>query len=437
VRNETGIFSVDNKPYNLFDITKGQFDRIADRLGLNQAVRDLLRLPMREVHFSIPIRMDDGQSRIFRGIRVQHNDARGPCRGGIRFHPEQSADNIRALAMLMTWKCAVVDLPLGGSMGGVAFDPHDLSQLELERLCRGWVRQVSKNVGPEWDVPGPDLMTSSQHMLWMLDEYEVIHGEKSPGFITGKPVGLGGSLGRNEATGYSVMITVREALKDLGIKPENTTASVQGFGNVAQHAIELYLRMGGKVICVSCWDHEDHVTYAYRKKEGINIEQLLSITNPFGEINRQKALALGYECLPGDEWVQQEVDILIPAALENQITAQSVQMIQSRVKIIAEGANGPTTPDADLILGERGIWVIPDLLANAGGFICSYFEQVQGNMNYYWRRDEVLGKIDVQMTDAYLDVSEVAKKSGLNLRDAAYMIAVDRVAHACRERGWV
>jgi len=429
--------TMNSRAYNFFEITKNQFDRIANQLGLNQAVRDLLRLPMREYHFSIPSRLDDGQIKIFWGIRVQHNDARGPCRGGIRFHPEQSADNIRALAMLMTWKCAVVDLPLGGSMGGVTFDPHDLSLLEQERLCRGWVRQIWKNVGPEWDVPGPDLMTNAQHMLWMLDEYEVIHGKKSPGFIIGKPVGMGGSLGRNEATGYSVMITVREALKDLGIKPEDTVASVQGFGNVAQHAIELYLKMGGKVICVSCWDHDDRTTYAYRKKEGINLGQLLSITNPFGEINRQEAVALGYECLPGDDWVQQEVDILIPAALENQITSDNAQKIHRRVKIIAEGANGPTTPDADSILNEREIWIIPDLLANAGGFICSYFEQVQGNMNYYWRRDEVLGKIDVQMTDAYLAVSDVAKKNGLNMRDAAYMIAVDRVAQACRDRGWI
>jgi glutamate dehydrogenase (NAD(P)+) len=428
---------MNNKPYNLFENTQMQFDRIADNLQLDQATRDLLRSPMREHQFSIPIRMDDGTVRIFRGSRIQHNDARGPGKGGIRYHALETVDTIRALAMLMTWKCAVVDLPLGGSMGGVAYDPHDLSPLEQERLCRGWVRQVAKFVGPGWDVPGPDLMTNAQHMLWMLDEYEAIYSVKSPGFITGKPVEFGGSLGRKEATGYGVMIAVREALTDLGIHPAKTRASVQGFGNVAQHAIELYQRMGGTVICVSCWDHNDRASYTYRKHGGILMDELLPITNPFGEIDKRNAEEKGYECLPGEAWIEQDVDILVPAALENQITAQNVGKIRERVRIIAEGANGPTTPDSDSILNERGILVIPDLLANAGGFICSYFEQVQGNMNYYWRRDEVLGKLDVQMTDAYLAVRRYAKSSNIPMRDAAYMIAVNRVARACRERGWV
>lgn len=428
---------MDNKSYNLFEILQKQFDRIADKLQLDQATRDLLRVPMREHQFSIPVRMDDGTVRIFRGSRIQHNDARGPGKGGIRFHALETADTIRALAMLMTWKCAVVDIPLGGSMGGVAYDPHDLSLLEQERLCRGWVRQVAKYVGPDWDVPGPDLMTNAQHMLWMLDEYEAIYTAKSPGFITGKPVGLGGSLGRKEATGYGVIIAVREALKDLEMTLAKTRASIQGFGNVAQHAIELFQRMGGTVVCVSCWDHNDRVSYTYRKNSGIVLDELLPITNPFGEVDKHKAEEKGYECLPGDAWIDQDVDILVPAALENQITAQNVGKIHERVKIIAEGANGPTTPDSDSILNERGILVIPDLLANAGGFICSYFEQVQGNMNYYWRRDEVLGKLDFQMTDAFLAVSQYAKNNNLPMRDAAYLIAVNRVARACKERGWV
>jgi glutamate dehydrogenase len=428
---------MNNKSYNLFEITQKQFDRIADKLQLDQATRDLLRVPMREYQFSIPIRMDDGIVRVFRGSRIQHNDARGPGKGGIRFHSMETVDTIRALAMLMTWKCAVVDLPLGGSMGGVAYDPHDLSLLEQERLCRGWVRQVAKYIGPGWDVPGPDLMTNAQHMLWMLDEYEAIHTVKSPGFITGKPVEFGGSLGRKEATGYGVMIAVREAFKDLGITPAKTRASVQGFGNVAQHAIELFQQMGGTVTCVSCWDHIDRTSYTYRKNGGIILDELLPIANPFGEIDKHKAVEKGYECLPGDAWIEQDVDLLVPAALENQITAQNVGKICERVKIIVEGANGPTTPDSDSILNEHGILVIPDLLANAGGFICSYFEQVQGNMNYYWRRDEVLGKLDVQMTDAYLAVSRYAKNNNLPMRDAAYMIAVNRVARACQERGWV
>lgn len=423
--------------YNPYMSAQRQFDRIADMLDLDQPTRDLLRLPMREYHFSIPVHMDDGGAHIFRGFRIQHNDALGPSKGGIRFHPQETVDMVRALAMLMTWKCAVVELPMGGSMGGVACDPHDLSSREQERVSRGWVRQIARNVGPDWDVPDTDLMTSAKHMLWMLDEYEVIHGVRSPGFISGKPVGMGGSLGKQEATGYGVMITVREALKEMSIKPENTRASFQGFGNVAQHAIQLYQRMGGVVECVSCWDQEDHTSYAYRKKDGLDIDELLSITNLFGEIDKDKAQDLGYERLPGEAWIEEEVDILVPAAIENQITLENAGRISPQVKIIAEGANHPTNPNADELIKQRGILVIPDILANAGGVTSGYFEQVQGNMNYYWKRDEVLGKLDVQMTSAYIGISDFAKKKQMPLRDAAYVIAIDRVARACRERGWV
>jgi glutamate dehydrogenase len=424
------------KPYNIFESAQQQFDRAADMLDLDQPVRDLLRMPLREYHFNIPVRMDDGEIRIFRGFRVQHNDARGPGKGGIRFHPLETIDTIRALAMWMTWQCSVVDLPLGGSMGGVVCDPHDLSALEQERICRGWVRQIARNMGPDWDVSAPDIMTNAQHMLWMLDEYEAIYGVKSPGFITGKPIGMGGSKGRAEAAGYGLMITIREALKDLGLEPGNTWASFQGFGNVAQHAIQLYLRMGGKVRCVSCWNQHDRAAYAFRKKEGINLDELLSITDPFGEIDKFKAEQMGYERLPGEAWIEQEVDILVPAALENQVTLENVDKISRRVKLIGEGANGPTNPNADAILNQRQIIVIPDLLANAGGVVSSYFEQVQSNMNYYWQKDEVLGKLDVHMTSAYFDISDFARKNRLPLRDAAYLIAVDRVTQACRERGW-
>ena len=424
------------KPYNPFEVAQKQFDRAADVLALNPAVRELLRLPIREYHFSIPVRMDEGEIKVFRGFRIQHNDARGPGKGGIRFHPLQTVDILRALAMWNTWRCAVADLPLGGSMGGVVCDPHDLSPLEQERICRGWVRQVARNMGPEWDVPSPDLMTTPQHMLWMLDEYEAIHGNKSPGFITGKPVGMGGSSGRKEATGYGLMIIVREALKDLEIKTINTTASFQGFGNVAQHAIQLYQRMSGVATCVSSWHHADQTAYAYRKKSGINLDELLAITNPFGEINKAKALEMGYECLPGEAWIEQDVDILVPAAIENQITAQNVERISPKVKILAEGADGPTNPEVDVLLGQRGVRVIPDILANSGGATCSYFEQVQSNMNYYWKRDEVLGKLDVHMTSAYIDISELAHSRKIPLRDAAYIIAVERVTRACQERGW-
>ncbi len=424
-------------PYNPFEIAQKQFQHAADWLELDRAARDLLCNPMREYHFCIPVRMDDGTVQIFRGYRVQHNDARGPGKGGIRFHPQQTVDTLRALAMLMTWNCAVVDLPLGGSMGGVICDPHDLSSLEQERICRGWVRQVAKNVGPDWDVPSPDLMTTPQHMLWMLDEYEVIHGSKSPGFITGKPVGMGGSLGRLEATGYGIVIVVREALKELELNPGTTRASFQGFGHVSQQAIRLYQQMGGSVSSVSCWNQADGEAYTFTRKEGIDLDRLLTITNRFGEIDKASAEAMGYQVLPGDAWIQQDVEILVPAAIENQITAANVGKISPRVRIIAEGANGPTHPDADRILQSREVQVIPDLLANAGGVIASYFEQVQSNMNYYWRKDEVFGKLDVQMTSAYLDVSEFARSNHLSLRAAASIIAVDRVAQACRERGWV
>ncbi|HWR15741.1 MAG TPA: Glu/Leu/Phe/Val dehydrogenase [Terriglobales bacterium] len=426
-----------SKPANSFDIAQAQFDKVAEYLGLDEPTRELLRFPLREYHFAIPVRMDDGTVKVFRGFRVQHNDARGPAKGGIRFHPHETVDTVRALSMWMTWKCAVVDIPLGGAKGGVICDPHNLSMREQEAICRGWVRQVVCNVGPTTDIPAPDVMTNSQHMLWMLDEFEKINGGRYPGFITGKPVGMGGSLGRTEATGYGVVFTLREALKELGLKPENTTASVQGFGNVARYAIELYMKLGGRVIAVSCWDQADQTSYTYKKMPGINLQELLSITDKFGGINKEKAQSLGYEMLPGDAWIQQDVDILIPAALENQITGENVGRMSKQVKIIAEGANGPTTPEADAVIKERGIWVIPDFLANAGGVTCSYFEQVQSNMNYFWEKDEVLGKLDVKMTSAYYAVSELARRQKLYMRDAAYAIAIGRVAQACRERGWV
>jgi glutamate dehydrogenase len=414
-----------------------QFDQIADILDIDAPTREFLKTPVREILFTIPIRLDDGSVRIFHGCRIQHNDARGPGKGGIRFHPQSSTDIIQALAMLMTWKCAIVDLPLGGSMGGVACDLHDLSENEQERLCRGWIRKLSNIVGPEWDIPGPDLMTDARHMQWMLDEYETIHVTRSPGFITGKSASLGGSQGRVEAAGYGVMIVVREALKDLKMSIEDTRASVQGFGNVGQHAIELYQQMGGTVVSVSTWDHQDHKGYTYKKEDGIDLNQLRSISNTFGEIDQGKAVDLGYEKLPGDAWLSQEVDILVPAALEGQITGQNVDSIHQHVRIIAEGANGPTTPEADDKLSKRNITVLPDVLANAGGMITSYYEHVQGNMNYFWRKDEVLSKLDVQLTDAYLDVHALAHNRGWSLRDAAYVIAVERVSNACHERGWV
>ncbi len=423
-------------PFNPFEMAQAQFDKAADVLGLDEATRDLLRYPLREYHVAIPVRMDDGSVKVFRGFRVQHSDARGPCKGGIRFHPHETADTVRALAMWMTWKCAVVDIPLGGGKGGVICDPHHLSAREQEGICRGWIRQVAKNVGPVNDVPAPDVMTTPQHMLWMLDEFEVINGGKYPGFITGKPVGAGGSLGRTEATGYGVVYTIREALKLMGLDIAKTSAAVQGFGNVSQYAIKLFTQLGGKVVCASSWDQADQTSYTFRKLAGVDADELLGITDRFGGIDKEKAKGLGYEVLPGGAWIEQDVDILIPAALENQVTGETALKIKPSVKIVAEGANGPTTPEADKILQERGIYCIPDFLANAGGVTCSYFEQVQCNMNYFWEKEEVLQKLDSKMTAAFHAVHELAKKRNLYMRDAAYVISVSRVAKACKDRGW-
>ncbi len=428
---------MNQKAFNPFEMAQAQFDKVADVINLDAATRELLRNPIREFSFAIPVRMDDGAVRVFRGFRVQHNDARGPAKGGIRFHPHETLDTVRALATWMTWKCAVVDIPLGGGKGGVICDPHNLSQREQQSICRGWVRQMARNVGPVNDVPAPDVMTNPQHMLWMLDEFETIHGGRYPGFITGKPVGMGGSLGRTEATGFGLIFTVREALRELGLKPADCTASVQGFGNVSQYAVRLFRQMGGRVVCVSCWDQEDQTSYTYRKMAGIDPDELMGITDHFGGIDKNKAKKVGYEILPGDAWIEQEVDVLLPSAIENQVTGENVGKIHPKVKLIGEGANGPTTPEADKVIHERGIFLIPDFLANAGGVTCSYFEQVQGNMNYYWERDEVLGKLDLKMTAAFNAVSELARKQKLYMRDAAYVIAVNRVAKACRDRGWV
>lgn len=423
--------------YNPYVNAQAQFDRVADIIGLDQATRDLLRQPLREYHFLIPVKMDDGATRVFRGFRVQHNDARGPAKGGIRFHPQETADTVRALAMWMTWKCAVVDIPLGGGKGGVICNPRDLTENEQERLCRGWVRQVVKNVGPHADVPAPDVMTSGKHMLWMLDEYEAITGGHYPGFITGKPVGMGGSLGRTEATGYGVVYTLREALRDQGIDIRNTTASMQGFGNVAQYAAQLYSALGGTTLAVSCWDHVDRKAYTFMKKDGINVDELRGITDVYGGIAKDKARDLGYEVLDAMAWLEQEADILIPSALENQLTPENTDRLSPRVKMVVEGANGPTTPDADELLKQRGIFMIPDFLANAGGVTCSYFEQVQSNANYFWEKDEVLEKLDVKMTSAFHAVNDLAKRSSLYMRDAAYVISINRVAQAVKMRGWV
>lgn len=427
---------MNKKALNPFQLAQMKFDQIADLLDLESGLRELLRNPLREYQFSIPVKMDDGSVKIFRGFRVQHNDARGSCTGGIRFHPDEDIDDSKAMAMWMSWKCAVADIPLGGAGGGVKCSPHDLGIWDQEQICRGYIRQLAKNIGPSNDIPAPDIMTNPQHMLWMLDEYEAIRGGKYPGFITGKPVNLGGSLGKKESTGFGLICALREALKIINISPQNTKASVQGFGKVAQSAINYFLQIGGTVTCVACWDQEDQTPYSFRKGEGIEFEKLLSITDTFGGIDKNKACDLGYEVLDGAAWMEQDVDILIPAAFEHQINEKNVSKISKVVKIIAEGANAPITPSGDEMIAERNIFMIPDFLANAGGVICSYYEHVQSNANDYWEKDEVLAKLDIKMTSAFIAVNETAKRRELSMRDAAYVIGVAKVAQACRDRGW-
>lgn len=423
--------------YNPYKIAQTQFDSVADKLNLEEPVRQLLRQPSREYHFTIPVKMDDGTTRIFNAYRVQHNDARGPAKGGIRFHPQETVDTIRALSMWMTWKCAVVDIPLGGGKGGIVCDPRELSPAEQERLCRGYIRQLAKNIGPLSDVPAPDVMSNGQHMLWMLDEYETIFGAHFPGAITGKPVGMGGSLGRTEATGYGVIYTLREALKKLDIDIAASTASLQGFGNVAEYAARLYTELGGKIIAVSSWDNTDKKAYTFRNVEGINIAKLAEIKDKFGSIDKEKALSLGCEILPGGDWISQDVDILLPCATENQLTPETFAKTSKQLKVICEGANGPTTPDCDQLIKERNIYLIPDFLCNAGGVTCSYFEQIQCNMNYFWPKEEVLEKLDMKMTAAFHAVHHLALEENLYMRDAAYVISIKRVSQAVKLRGWV
>ena len=423
---------------NAFEMAQAQFDDVAQKLNLDPYVCEFLRHPMREFKFQIPVQMDDGTMRTFTGYRVQHNDARGPAKGGIRFHPSETLDTVRALAMWMTWKCAVADIPLGGGKGGVPISTSSLTAGEQEALCRGYIRQIWRNIGPMQDVPAPDVGTSPRMMSWMMDEYSKMVGEYTPGVITGKPVGGGGSLGRTEATGYGVVYTIREAMTHLGLEPEKCTAAIQGFGNVAQYAaIGFIEQLGGKVVCVSCWDFDEKQPFTAYKEDGIDPRFLQSITNIYGTIDKSKATEAGYKIEDGDAWIAKDVDVLIPSALEGQVNGETVNRISDRVKIVAEGANGPTTIEADQVLQANGTFVIPDFLCNAGGVTVSYFEGVQNQMNYYWPRDEVLDRLDTSMTRAFQNVLKMTEQEGVYTRDAAYMVAIRSVVDAMELRGWV
>ncbi len=423
---------------NAFQMAQRQFDGVAKQLNLDPQVAEMLRWPSREFKFTIPVHMDDGSLRVFTGVRVQHNDVRGPNKGGIRFHPAETIDTVRALAMWMTWKCSVADIPLGGGKGGVPVDPATLSVFEKEKLVRGWVDQMWRNIGPRQDVPAPDVGTTPQMMGWMMDEYSKLVGQYTPGVITGKPLGGGGSLGRTEATGFGVIYTVREAMKHLKLDPTKSVAAIQGFGNVSQYAaIGFNEILGGKVACVSCWDRGDKCSYTFSHPKGVDPKFLQSITDQYGTIDKSKAHAAGYVLDDGDAWISKEADVLIPAAIEGQVTGETIKKISSRVRIIAEGANGPTTPEADEVIKANKVFDIPDFLCNAGGVTCSYFEGVQNDMNFYWTKQEVLERLDTKMTQAFNSVLEMSEKEKVYMRDAAYMVAIARVVKAMELRGWI
>ena len=422
---------------NAFVMAQKQFDQVADELNLSPAMREMLRWPMREYSFRLPVRMDDGSIRVFQGFRVQHNDARGPNKGGIRFAANETMDTVRALATWMTWKCAVADIPLGGGKGGIIVDPSTLSVHEKERLCRAWVNVMWKNIGPRNDVPAPDVGTTPQMMGWMMDEYSRLVGQYTPGVFTGKPLGGGGSEGRTEATGYGLIYTVREAMKHLGLDPKKSVATIEGFGNVAQYAAIGFIEMlGGKVAAVSCWDRNDKRSYTYSCDGGVDPRFLLSIVDQYGTIDRKAAEKAGYKAEDGDAWISKEADVLIPAAIEGHVNGESVKKMSKRVKIVAEGANGAATPEADEFFKANNIFDIPDFLCNAGGVTCSYFESVQNDGNFYWTKDEVLTKLDTKMTQAFKDVLDMSAEKKVYMRDAAYMVAIARVVKAMELRGW-
>ncbi len=356
--------------------------------------------------------MDDGSLRVFFGFRVQHNDARGPNKGGIRFHPAETLDTVRALAMWMTWKCAVADIPLGGGKGGVLVDPATLTVAEKERLCRGWVQQMWRNIGPRQDVPAPDVGTTPQMMGWMMDEYSKLVGQYTPGVITGKPLGGGGSLGRTEATGFGVIYTVREAMKHLKMDPTKSVAAIQGFGNVSQYAAIGFIEMlGGKVACVSCWDRDDRISYTFSHEKGVDPRFLQTITDQYGTIDKSKARAAGYEIEDGGAWIAKDADVLIPAALEGQINGRDRQARSALACASSPKApTAPPPPRQTRCSSSNSIFVIPDFLCNAGGVTVSYFESVQNDMNFYWTQEEVLQRLDTKMTQAFHGVLDMSEK---------------------------
>ncbi|MGC8663543.1 MAG: Glu/Leu/Phe/Val family dehydrogenase [Thermoplasmata archaeon] len=411
---------------NPFKIAQEQLDKAAKIMKLDPIVHQFLREPMRILEVTIPVKMDDGSVKIFKGFRVQYNDARGPTKGGIRYHPQETLDTVKALSAWMTWKTSVVDLPYGGAKGGIICDPKSMSEGELERLSRGYIRAIGRFIGPERDIPAPDVYTTPQMMAWMMDEYSKIVGYNAPGVITGKPLEVGGSLGRGDATAKGGLYTLREAAKKIKLDLKKATVAVQGFGNAGQFAHKLVTEMfGSKVVAVS--DTKGGI-YC---KEGLDFKKVLAHKEKTGSVINFP----GTKNITNEELLELNVDVLIPAAIENQITGKNANNIKA--KIVLELANGPTTPDADVILFKKGILDIPDFLANAGGVTVSYFEWVQNINGYYWTEEEVYQRLDQKMTKAFWDVMETAEKYKVEPRMGAYIVAVKRVADAVKTRGWV
>jgi glutamate dehydrogenase (NAD(P)+) len=408
-----------------YETAQTQLHRVGDMLDLPPGLIDVMSHPKRELTVNFPVRMDNGTTRVFTGYRVQHNEARGPVKGGIRYSPNVSIDEVRALAMWMTWKCAVVDLPYGGAKGGVIVDPQLLSIGELERMTRRYASEIDIIIGPSMDIPAPDMGTDAQIMSWIMDTYSMHRDHSIPGVVTGKPVEIGGSLGRFEATGRGVLFMVMEACEQRGLLLEGATVAVQGFGNVGAVTARLVSRAGGKVVAVSDADK------GLYNPNGLDVESLYQRRSPrgrFGDLD-----GIEHEEITNAELLQLPVDILIPAAIEGQITERNAANNQARMVI--EAANGPTTPSGDAVLAERGIYVVPDILANAGGVVVSYFEWVQDLQSFFWEESEITERLRRIMVRAFHEVTAVAANRNVSMRDAALVLGVQRVIDATRLRG--
>ena len=409
---------------NPFEIAKKQIDIVAKVINLNDGVRDILKSPKRELTVNFPVRMDNGDYKVFTGYRVQFNMARGPCKGGIRYHPQVTLDEVRALSAWMTWKCSVMNLPYGGAKGGVICNPKQMSRGELERLTRRFASEISPIIGPEIDVPAPDVYTDSQTMAWIMDTYSMQKGYSVPGVVTGKPIAIGGSEGRGEATGRGCMYVIREATKRQGMKLKGATVAVQGFGNagsVVAHLLEE--EQGAKIVAVS-----DSKGGIYNK-DGLSMKKVMEHKNKTGEVSGFP----GAQKISNEDLLKLDVDILVPAALENQITNKNASQIKA--KLVAEAANGPTTPEADEILFKNKVTVLPDILANAGGVTVSYFEWVQDLQAFFWDEAEISNQLERAMVRATEQVFAYSARHHISLRQAAYAIAIGRVARASAARG--